>query len=55
MAIEKVLVVDDEMLVRDFLAETLRRKNLEVTTAENGEQAIKILQKHKQKPKKIFE
>jgi two-component system response regulator AtoC len=43
MAIEKVLVVDDEPLIRNFLAETLRRKNLDVTTADNGQQAVKIL------------
>lgn len=40
MAIEKVLVVDDEMLIRNFLAETLRRKGLEVITAENGKTAL---------------
>lgn len=42
MAIEKILVVDDDMLVRNFLAETLKRKNLDVTTAENGQRAIAI-------------
>lgn len=40
MPIDKILVVDDELLVRNFLAETLRRKNLDVTTAENGTKAI---------------
>lgn len=43
MSIEKILVVDDEMLVRTFLAETLRRKNLDVTTAENGTKAISLI------------
>ena len=43
MSIEKILIVDDEMLVRNFLAETLRRKNLEITTAENGQKAISLL------------
>lgn len=43
MGIDKILVVDDEMLVRNFLAETLRRKNLEVTTAENGHKGIALL------------
>lgn len=43
MSIEKVLIVDDEMLVRNFLAETLRRKGIEVTTADTGNKAIKIL------------
>ncbi len=43
MAIEKILIVDDEMIVRNFLAETLRRKNLEVFTAENGQKALSLL------------
>jgi two-component system, NtrC family, response regulator AtoC len=43
MTIEKILIVDDELLVRDFLAETLRRKNFEVATAENGQKAINLL------------
>lgn len=43
MSVEKILVVDDEMLVRNFLAETLKRKGLEVVTAENGQKAINIL------------
>jgi two-component system, NtrC family, response regulator AtoC len=43
MAIEKILIVDDEMIVRNFLAETLRRKNMDVTTAENGHKAISLL------------
>jgi len=43
MSIDKILIVDDESLVRNFLAETLRRKNLDVFTAENGEKAIVML------------
>lgn len=43
MTIEKILIVDDEMIVRNFLAETLRRKNFDVTTAENGTKALNIL------------
>lgn len=43
MTIEKVLVVDDELLMRDFLAETLRRKNLDVTTADAGKEATALL------------
>lgn len=43
MTIEKVLIIDDELLMRNFLAETLRRKKLEVTTAENGKKAIALL------------
>lgn len=44
MSIEKILVVDDELLVRNFLAETLRRLHMEVTLAENGQKALKILE-----------
>jgi two-component system, NtrC family, response regulator AtoC len=43
MSIEKILIVDDELLVRNFLAETLRRKGLDVVTAENGQKALSIL------------
>lgn len=46
MAIEKILIVDDEMLVRTFLAETLRRKNLDVLIAESGEKAYALLKEH---------
>lgn len=43
MTIEKILIVDDEILVRNFLAETLRRKKFDVATAENGTKAINLL------------
>ncbi len=43
MTIEKVLVVDDEALVRNFLTETLRRKHLDVTIADNGTKACHLL------------
>lgn len=43
MSIEKILIVDDEMLVRNFLAETLRRKNMDVSVAENGHAAFSLL------------
>ena len=42
--IERVLVVDDEPLLRDFVAETLRRKKLEVITASDGKEAIEKLE-----------
>jgi two-component system response regulator AtoC len=44
MTIEKILVVDDELIVRNFLAETLRRKKFDVTVAENGKNAIALCQ-----------
>lgn len=43
MAIQKILLVDDEMIVRDFLAETLRRKNIDVVAVDCGQKAISLL------------
>lgn len=43
MGIEKILIVDDELLVRDFLSETLRRKGMEVMAAESGQKAFNLL------------
>lgn len=44
MSVEKVLVVDDEALMRNFLLEALKRKGFEAVGAENGEKALKLLQ-----------
>ena len=44
MSIEKVLVVDDDTLVRKFLQEALHRKKIDVVTAENGQTALDIMQ-----------
>lgn len=41
--IDHVLVVDDELLTRQFLAEVMRRQGLEVCEAASGEQAIELL------------
>lgn len=46
MSIEKILIVDDELLIRNFLAETLRRKHFEVMTAESGSIALKLIEDH---------
>ncbi len=43
MTIEKVLVVDDEPLVRKFVEETLKRKGIDVKTASCGKEAIHLL------------
>lgn len=43
MAIEKILIVDDEVLIRNFLAEVLKRKKMDITTAENGGKALSLL------------
>jgi two-component system, NtrC family, response regulator AtoC len=42
--IERVLVVDDEPLMRSFTAETLKRLGKEIVTATNGQEAIIRLQ-----------
>ena len=46
MTNQKILIVDDELLIRNFLAETLRRKNFDVTTAENGAKALSYLKEN---------
>lgn len=43
MAIEKILVVDDEMIMRNFLSETLRRKEFDVTIADGGKTAFPLI------------
>ena len=46
MTVEKILIIDDEALVRNFLSETLKRKNFEVTAAENGMKALQCLKEN---------
>lgn len=46
MSIEKILIVDDEVLMRNFLVEALKRKGFEVNSVENGEKALQIIQEH---------
>ena len=43
MAIEKILIVDDEVLMRNFLVEAFNRKGLEAVAAENGDKALNLL------------
>ncbi|MEI6242038.1 MAG: sigma-54 dependent transcriptional regulator [Chlamydiota bacterium] len=43
---KRILLADDEHLTRNFLKETLTRKNFEVITAENGQEAIDLLHMH---------
>ena len=42
--IERVLIADDEPLMRNFTAETLKRLGKEIVTAANGQEAIARLQ-----------
>lgn len=43
MAKEKILVVDDELFVRELLMEFLGKQDFEVVLAESGEKAIEII------------
>ena len=45
MTINKILVADDEKLIRTFLKNALERQNFEVHTAENGKVALELLKK----------
>ncbi len=46
MPSSRVLVVDDEELVRDFLAEAIKRMGYDVQTAEDGVQAEALIDQH---------
>lgn len=43
MAIDKILIIDDEAIMRSFLAEALKRRGIEAVVAENGDKGLKIL------------
>ena len=43
-SIETVLVVDDDVLMREFVVETLTRAGIEVVQAGNGAQARKLME-----------
>lgn len=43
MAISRILIVDDELLIREFLCETLRRKRYDVHTADNVKAGFAML------------
>lgn len=44
MSIERVLVVDDETIMRHFLVEALKRKGMEAVAVESGEKAEALIQ-----------
>jgi two-component system response regulator AtoC len=46
MRIQRILIVDDEELMRQFLAETLKRKSFQVDGAANGKEAFSFLRKN---------
>ncbi|MBS0605262.1 MAG: sigma-54-dependent Fis family transcriptional regulator [Verrucomicrobia bacterium] len=46
MAIEKVLIVDEESTSRTFLHELLRKRKCEVFSAESGAEAISLIHQH---------
>ena len=39
---QKILVIDDDMLIRDFIVETLRRKSFDVVTAKDGKEGVGV-------------
>lgn len=43
MTIEKILIVDDEPLIRNLLAEIFQKKNLSALTAKNGQEALALM------------
>jgi two-component system response regulator AtoC len=45
MSIQKILIADDDSLIRNFLRDTLLRKNFEIFLAENGKIAIDLIKK----------
>ena len=44
---EKILLVDDESSIRNFLAEFFKRKGFQTIEARNGEEAIEMVKKEK--------
>lgn len=47
MKIEKVLIVEDEAIMRNFLIETFKREEIEALAAINGKEALEYLRKQK--------
>lgn len=45
MQIEKILIVDDEAIMRNFLVETFKRRGLEVYAANDGREALNLAKK----------
>ena len=45
LAVEKILIVDDEKSMRDFLSIMLKKEGYAVAVAEDGETAIRLIQK----------
>lgn len=43
MSIERVLVIDDDVLMRDFIADALHKKHIEATSVKSGQQALELL------------
>lgn len=43
MPIEKILIVDDDILIRDVLTEALRKRKYSIFTAANGKEALSLM------------
>ncbi len=46
MKVGTILIVDDELSMRQYLSILLKKEGYDVQTAENGEEAIQLLKKH---------
>lgn len=44
--IDRVLVADDEFMIREVVEETIKRHGIEVMTASNGKEAMELIKKH---------
>lgn len=44
---QKLLVVEDEAEVREFVANFFRKRDIDVITASNGKEALKLIEKQK--------
>jgi two-component system response regulator AtoC len=44
--IDRILIADDEFMIREVLEETIKRHNIEIITASNGDEAKKMLEKY---------
>ena len=45
MLINKILIADDEPLIRNLIHTVLKRRNIEITSADNGLKAITLIKK----------
>lgn len=54
MSRQSVFIVDDDLDIRELLAETLAEKGFDVTTAANGQEALRLLRSMSVRPSVIL-